>query len=134
VPLDPTSTLRVELSLQPDAASLDAPQPSPQPVDLALHAEPRDEASPWNFVLGGVLVAGGLALATIEPVQAAAKDGECADAACDRVYSFGARSGLQVAGGAVLAGAGVALLIWQPLRVEAHAGSAGARIALHGYF
>jgi hypothetical protein len=126
MPLDPTSYARIEVSLEAATAREPAPK-EPKPAgpeavssrDLDLPDEPPlDRASPWNFILGGVLIAGGIALATIEPIQAAAKDGECVDSACERVYKVGTQSVLQVAGGVALAGVGITLMIWQPFRVE----------------
>jgi hypothetical protein len=79
-------------------------------------------ASPWNYVIGGTLVAAGGALIVINPVRAAARDGRCADPECNRVYNFGTRSALELVAGIAVVGAGITALIWQPLRVETEVG------------
>lgn len=125
IPLEPTTTARVELELLRETG---VPAPAAQPTTAPLINDyvaddparaPEDEASPWNFVLGGILAAGGVALATIEPVQAAAQDGDCANDACTEVYEFGGESILKISIGAALVAAGVTVMIWQPLRVQA---------------
>jgi hypothetical protein len=122
VPFESTTTanLHVELKrdLAPGAAVADTAAP-PQPQPLADYDEPAttDEASPWNFVLGGTLAAAGLALATIQPIPDAIEDGDCADKQCKEEYEFGSESIAKVVVGTVLVGAGVTVMIWQPLRV-----------------
>jgi hypothetical protein len=134
VPLEPTATARVDVAL--DAAQ--TPLPASPVADVHANAglandptavladridsEPRSKASPWNYVLGGALTAIGGALIVIDPVRAAARDGRCADPECSRVYDFGTRSALELAAGIALVGAGVTVLIWQPLRVQTEVG------------
>jgi hypothetical protein len=134
VPLEPTATARVDVALDAaqtplpaspgpdsaaDAASLDSA--TAVPADR-IDSEPRSKASPWNYALGGALTAIGGALIVIDPVRAAARDGRCADPECSRVYDFGTRSALELAAGIALVGAGVTVLIWQPLRVQTEVG------------
>jgi len=134
VPLEPTATARVDVAL--DATQMPSPTaPDPAPAaDAALandatavlpdrsDAEPRTKSSPWNYVLGGALTAVGGALIVIDPVRAAARDGRCADPECNRVYDFGTRSALELVAGIALVGAGVTVLIWQPLRIQTEVG------------
>jgi hypothetical protein len=90
--------------------------------------------SPWNYVLGGLLIAGGIALA-IEPARELALDGKCvgdrdAQGRCGERVNFGGRGiVLGVGAGAALLG-GAAVLSWRPLRTEVRveAGQAGARL------
>ena len=132
VPLEPTATTRVDISL-PTQTPIAAPAATPaaEPTepgnaavaDLSAPDEPpRTKPSPWNFVIGGALVAAGGALIIVDPVRAAARDGRCADPECNRVYHFGTRSALELAAGIAIVGAGVTVLIWQPLRVQAEVG------------
>jgi hypothetical protein len=124
VSLEPTTTALVELELVRAAAGAATPAPETAPlandyVNEDPAREPTDKASPWNFVLGGILAAGGLALATIEPAQTLAKDGDCANDACSERYAAGGETFAKIGVGALLAAAGVTLMIWQPLRVDA---------------
>jgi len=88
----------------------------------------------WNYVLGGVLIAGGIALA-IEPMRELALEGKCvgdrdAQGRCGERVTFGGRGiALGVAASAALLG-GAAVLLWRPLRTEVRveAGQAGARL------
>jgi hypothetical protein len=134
VPLESTATARVDVAL-------DAPETAPaqaaagvRPAEITLTngetavpadriaAEGRTEPSPWNYALGGALAAVGGILIVVDPVRAAARDGRCADPECDRVYAFGTRSAVELAAGIALVGAGVTVLIWQPLRVQPEVG------------
>ena len=130
VPIEPTATARIDVAL--DATQAPAPgstvpsmaastalanDATAVPADR-LGPEPRTQSSPWNYVLGGALTAIGGALIVIDPVRAAARDGRCADPECNRVYDFGTRSALELAAGIALVGAGVTVLIWQPLRIQ----------------
>lgn len=136
IPLEPTTTARVELELAPQAA----PAATPTAETAAPLADdyvqedpseaPRDEASAWNFVIGGLAIAGGVALATIEPVQTFSKDGDCANDACTERYAAGSETALKIGAGALIAAAGVTFMIWQPLRVNAELGA--DRAILHG--
>jgi hypothetical protein len=134
IPLEPTATARVQVALSaashPNMANAPASDRAPA-LDLTTthdtppsYVDPSDEpaettGSVWNFVLGGALAAGGVALATIEPIQAAAKDGDCANDDCSELYKFGGDSTLKIAAGAVLVAAGVTVMIWQPIQVRA---------------
>jgi uncharacterized low-complexity protein len=134
VPLEPTATARVDVALDtPDTAAASS---GTKPGDVALtngaattaavapiNSEPRARPSPWNYVLGGALTAVGGALIVVNPVRAAARDGRCADPECNRVYDFGTRSAVELAAGIALVGAGITVLIWQPLRVRAEVGT-----------
>lgn len=125
VSLEPTTTALVELELPrapagaPDAVATPAPTPSNDYVSEDPARAPADKASPWNFVLGGILAAGGVALATIEPIQTFAKDGDCANDACSERYAAGGATYAKIGLGALLAATGVTIMIWQPLRVDA---------------
>jgi hypothetical protein len=126
IPLEPTTTARIELELPPERPTTHARTDQPPPLATDYVAEdparkPTDEASPWNFIVGGLLAAGGVAIATIEPIQNIAKDGDCANDACTARYTVGGETALKIGAGALLAAAGVTLMIWQPLRIEAHA-------------
>jgi hypothetical protein len=145
MPLDPTATLRVQVALAPGAAQEAGDAAGPpvreeaQPAgaaDLAVAPDepPGDQASPWNYVLGGAAIAAGIALATIDPLRAAARDGDCVDRECQRVYEFGAQSALKVVAGVALAGAGVTVLIWRPLRVRASVDRESAGFHVHARF
>lgn len=127
ISLEPTTTGYVELALTPSEPSASEPDaPVHAPVDDSLSDDParapRAKASPWNFVLGGVLIAGGIALATIEPIQTIAKDGDCANDECSERYTVGGETALKIGAGALLAAAGVTIMIWQPLRIDADVG------------
>jgi hypothetical protein len=143
IPLEPTATARVQVALsatpQPSMADASATERGPT-LDVAAgdaapsYVDPVDApaertGSVWNFVLGGALAAGGVALATIEPIQAAAKDGDCAKDPCTEVYEFGTNSALKVAAGALLVAAGVTVMIWQPIQVRAEVDATHAFIA-----
>jgi hypothetical protein len=137
IPLEPTTTARIELELQPtDKPGLARPTAAPPVTDDYVQEDPvhaaHDEASPWNFVIGGILAAGGVALATIQPIPDAIESGQCADAECKEEYHFGGESVLKVGVGALIAAAGVTFMIWQPLRIEAEVdhGSALVRATL----
>jgi hypothetical protein len=133
VPLEPTATARIDVALEaarsqpltetqtPSAAPTTAPAVFAPQVDRE-GSDRRTTGSPWNYVIGGALVAVGGALVVVNPVRAAARDGRCADPECERVYNFGTRSALELVAGIALVGAGVTALIWQPLRVETEVG------------
>ena len=137
IPLEPTTTARIELELSPESTSSQpAAQPeSTSPPDDYVQADPmhasHDEPSPWNYVLGGLAIAGGVALATIEPIQTFAKDGDCANDECSERYAAGGETALKIAAGALIAAAGVTVIIWQPLRVEAEIGQDHALLRGH---
>jgi hypothetical protein len=138
IPLEPTATARVQVALDAANPSLVDPAASERAPALDLSTSPTSSdvdpieapgertASVWNFVLGGALAAGGIALATIEPIQAAAKDGECAKDPCTELYTFGTDSIVKVAAGAALAAVGVTVMIWQPIQVRAEVSSTHA--------
>jgi hypothetical protein len=141
MPLDPTATLRLQVALaaglaSPGSAAEPAGSRAPGGAELAYTAPdaPSDAASPWNYVIGGVAIAAGVAVATIDPVRAAARDGECVDRECERVYAFGADSALKLMAGVALAGAGAAVLIWRPLRVRARVDGESAGLDVHAQF
>ena len=128
VSLEPTTTALIDLELARTAPPTTPPRVAPPeplpapPNDYVTEdpaREPIDKASPWNFVLGGVLAAGGVALATIEPIQTLAKDGDCANDSCSERYVAGGETFAKIGLGALLAAAGVTIMIWQPLRVDA---------------
>jgi hypothetical protein len=137
IPLEPTTTARIELELAPDSsAAPSSPTESTAPLtDDYVQDDPArataDRASPWNYVIGGVVAAGGLALATIEPIQTISKDGDCANDACSERYATGGETALKIGAGVLLAAAGVTIMIWQPLRVEADIGEDHAVIRGH---
>lgn len=136
IPLEPTTTARIELELaregDPTAvASSSEPPPVNDYVQDDPAQAPPDRASPWNYVIGGVLAAGGVMLATIEPIQTISKDGDCANDACSERYAIGGETALKIGAGVLLAGAGVTVMIWQPLRVEADIGEDHAVIRGH---
>lgn len=132
IPLEPTSTARIEVALDTASAKVATSEPvytapvasqQPQPVDdraLIQAVEPyehtRDSASVWSFVIGGAVAVGGVALATIQPIQTAARAGDCADASCTTEYGVSAETVVQIALGAAMVGAGVTFMIWQPIR------------------
>lgn len=133
VPFESTNITQVQLDL-PSQAPVPLPEAThttdpPQADDYSLD-DPAvaDAPSPWNFVLGGVLAAGGVALMTIQPIPDAIEDGDCADSECKRKYAFGSESALKIGVGAVLAAAGVTVMIWQPLRVDVHADGESASL------
>jgi hypothetical protein len=123
MPLDPTETVRVEISAAGAPAAADVGLP---PDDLI------EEPSVWNYILGGSAIGVGVALATIDPIPSAIRDGECVDSDCEEVYEFGNRSLSQVAVGGALAAAGVTLMIWQPITVETRLGPDHAVILVGG--
>lgn len=149
LPLDPTATTRIALALAPAANAKAAPSSAPagsgaihvstapeaamdvSPID---QEPPLDEPSPFNYVIGGVLAAGGIALATVDPLRASARDGECANPECTEVYTFGSESLLKVIAGGVLVAGGVVLMLWQPLRVEASVDDTSAALRVRGAF
>jgi hypothetical protein len=107
-----------------------------KPARSDVVAEPRAAArpSPWNYVLGGGLIAVGISLA-IKPVRELALDGNCvgerdAEGRCGQRVNFGGGGvAFGVGAGAALLG-GAAVLLWRPLRTEVRveAGQAGARL------
>lgn len=144
MPLDPTVVHEVSVALAPGAdgaAVASATRGAPQPVVPAGDAveevdlsETVSKPSVWNYVLGGVAIACGIALATVDPVRAAARDGECANDDCTQVYAFGTESAIKVAAGAVLAAAGVVVMVWAPLRVEAQVDAQAVTLQVRGQF
>jgi hypothetical protein len=142
MPLDPTATTHIALALAPGSA--------PRARAASAHAAPAaavdspagpiddepglDEGSPWNYVIGSVLAAGGIALATIDPIRTSTRDGECADTDCNRVYRFGTESLLKVVAGGVLLAGGAVVLLLQPLRVEAELSGESAAVRVRGSF
>ena len=134
VPFESTNITHVQLDLPSQIAPIpegtQAATP-PQQVDDYVLDEPAtaDAPSPWNFVIGGVLAAGGVALATIQPIPDAIEAGDCADDDCKRLYKFGSASVVKIGLGAVLVAAGVTVMIWQPLRVEARVDSESALLS-----
>ena len=136
VPLEPTSIEAVDVKLEatavPAAPLVQEPAAAAEPAARPLaDAAPITKASPsaWNFVLGGALIVAGGVIIVADPVRAAVRDGRCADPECKRVYRFGTRSALELAAGVALAGAGVTLLIWQPLRMSAKVAPDRAQVA-----
>ena len=135
VDIPPNGARQVEVQTELRPAPQDAPAAAATRYPHSGAADTVEErSSPWNYVLGGALLAGGVALATIEPIQALVKDGDCADADCTQVYDFGTRSGLQLAAGAVLAGVGITWLVWQPLHITVITPGDGARLSIRGRF
>jgi hypothetical protein len=142
VPLEPTTLEALEVKLEKGTA---VPADPIAPINTTAvpagesepTAEPRtdspptrtDSPSPWNFIIGGALVIGGGVIIIADPVRAAVRDGRCADPQCNRVYRFGTRSAAELALGVALAGAGVTMLIWQPLRVNATVGTDRAQLS-----
>jgi hypothetical protein len=109
-----------------DRAALDAN------ADDGTHGERRATAP--DYVLGGSLALGGLLLASIDPIQTAAKSGQCADPDCRTLYSFSTRSAIEVASGAALVLLGVAVTFWwKPFSVRASTGERTS-IALQAHF
>jgi hypothetical protein len=99
-------------------------------------ADPRGEASPWNYVIGGVL--GVAAMPTlISGVNAWANDGQCLEAdahGCKLRGHFGERSALLLAvGGLALAGA-VYWFVALPIRLEAAPMLGGAQLRVRANF
>jgi PEGA domain len=89
---------------------------SPPAVEAAPVVPVRRGISPvFDYLLGGALVAGGVALATPAFV-ALARDGECANGPCTEVYNGNGGTGIAMfVGAGALVGSGVAWLIWRPL-------------------
>jgi hypothetical protein len=139
IPLEPTTTARIELELTADNGK---PTPlatvaEPPRADDYLQGDPaltRDEASPWNYVIGGILAAGGVALATIEPIQTLSKDGDCANDECSERYAAGGETALKIGAGALIAAAGVTIMIWQPFRMSAEINRDQALVRGHFVF
>jgi hypothetical protein len=105
---------RVELS----AVGEGAPE-EPAPADPVL---PPDESpgskSPWNYVIGGALLAASAPLLGIS-AYTAIKHGECYEedgfGRCRR-YHFGTQSGLMLAGGAITLAGGLGMVFMAPIR------------------
>jgi hypothetical protein len=125
MPLDPTETVRVELAMNAAPAATAADMTLP-PDDVV------QEPSIWNYILGGSAIGVGVALATIDPIPSALRDGECVDADCEQVYEFGDRSLIQVGVGAALVATGVTLMVWRPFTVETRLGPDHAALYLRG--
>ena len=96
-----------------------------------------DEASPWNFVLGGVLALAALP-ALIEGANGLANDGQClqqdAAGSCSEVAHFRTGGAVMLAAGGVALAAGAYFLIAQPFRVEAVTTAGGAQLRVRARF
>jgi hypothetical protein len=97
----------------------------------------RGEASPWNFVLGGVLALAALP-ALIEGANGLANDGQClrqdAAGSCVEVEHFRAGGAVLLAAGGAALAAGAYFLIAQPFRIEAVTGAGGAQLRVRAQF
>lgn len=134
IPDDPAVTTRTSVGLR--AGDGDATAKLAELPDLTDRPPPPYEASVWNFLLGGAAVAGGIAIATVDPVRTAMRQDDCASGTmpCTEWYGIGKESIAKVVGGSLLAVTGVAFMIWQPLQVEAEVGDRSAKISLRGQF
>lgn len=116
---------------------------SPEASEASLHpvaaSPPRTEPDVANWLIGGALVAGGVA-ALISPLSTLAVEGQCADSAglpegwCRSEASFGAVSGLLLGVGIAALAGGVAVLIAQPLQVTTTLTPDSARLEIFGTF
>jgi len=102
--------------------------------ELETGSDPNGVA---NALLGGALVAAGVALA-VPPLVNLGLDGQCADegaSGCRVRYAFDpARDGALLAIGGALLVAGIVVLAAQPIRLSASASSQGARLQIEGTF
>lgn len=127
VRVEPTRSHPVEVTLQPSG-----PAESVGPVS-------RTEPHWTNWLLGGGLVAGGVA-ALISPIHTLARLGECTDdpglpaGLCRRGVSFGAQSAVLLSIGTAALIGGVVTLIGQPIQVTTTLTPDSASLQLSGTF
>lgn len=110
---------------------------APAPAPAA--ASSLDEPHFANWIIGGALIAGGIA-SLISPIHTLATLDECADAQglppglCRSAVSFGAQSGVLTAIGVAAIAGGAVFLLVAPLRVDVAASPTSARLTLTGQF
>lgn len=127
VRVEPTQEHPVEVTLSEATA--------PPPVVPETRTEPHFA----NWLIGGALIAGGVA-ALISPLHTLATLGNCADAAglpggwCRSEVTFGAQSGVLLGVGAAALIGGVVFLIAQPFQVTTVITPDSARLGISGTF
>jgi hypothetical protein len=119
----------LEITLEPGADVIETP-----PASGATYSEPHFA----NWLIGGALIAGGIA-ALVSPLWSAAVDGQCIaetddGAFCTSVGHFGVQSGvlLGVGGAAILGGA--IFMIAQPITMTTSVSPTSAYVELRGAF
>ena len=126
---------------------LDVTSAQEHPIEVTLVAEgaiegpqeppTRTEPHFLNWIVGGALVAGGVA-ALIAPIHTLARDGECTEplgtAFCRSRVEFGAVSGVLLGVGALAIVGGVIFFAAQPITVTVAASPDAAQMRLSGRF
>lgn len=135
IPLKATHLLEHEVKL---AKTDEVGVPTASLTTESASARSTTQPSAWNYVVGGALAAGAVALA-IDPIRNAAQSGECVGSKDDvrncgeRVF-FGRRSiGLTVAATALLLGSGY-FFAFRPIHVEVDASPQHAQARLRLQF
>jgi hypothetical protein len=137
-------TLRIELdgrNTDERRIQLSSAELHTEHVSLALHAlapaaARRDDPSPANFALAGLLLTAA-APALIAGIDRALDDGQClqSDAGgCRERGKFGAAGAALLAGGAVAAGIGLYLFIARPLRLTIEVAPQAASMRLRARY
>jgi hypothetical protein len=135
VPDDTSRVVVHRVRLSPDtkfkagANAVDYPAGPDPYLDLDGEAPASGNASVWNYVAGGVLIAASIPL-TVFPLVTAARQDECYEqdqwGRCSR-YCFGTQSSFLLAGGLLALGGGIALIVLHPI-----AGPDGERNSVAG--
>lgn len=133
IPLNAGRVVEVEVALVPgqeparagNGAQRDTDGPASRPVvSPGPHTHSERHAQAGDYLLGAALAVPGLLLMTINPIQALAKGGDCADATCRNVYTFGARTTAELVGGAALVAAGAVVAFgWKPFALQVSTGT-----------
>lgn len=135
VPDDTSKVVVHRVRLSPDtefkagANAADYPPGADPYLDPETGADNSRNASVWNYVAGGALIAVSIPL-TIFPLVTAARQDECYEqdqwGNCKR-YDFGTQSSLLLTGGLLALGGGIALIVLRPI-----AGPDGERNSVAG--
>jgi hypothetical protein len=119
IPLNAGREVEVEVML----AIGEEVRASPAALAATRPAETETVAHAGDYLLGGAVAASGLLLMTVDPLRTLARDGDCADRSCQKVYGFSTRSTLQVMGGAGLVALGAVItFVVQPFAARVSVG------------
>jgi hypothetical protein len=90
----------------------------------------------WDYLLGAALGIAGVAV-LVAPIDTLSRDSDCGamtnKVGCERVH-FGARSGLQVAGGVLALSGAVVLFVATPIRASLSTNGEGLHAQINGSF
>jgi hypothetical protein len=130
VRVEPTREETLEIELVASSGAITTPPVMP---------ETRTEPHVANWLIGGALIAGGLA-ALVSPIVTLATEGQCADTTglppgwCRSVVSFGATSGVLMGVGVAAVAGGIFFMAAQPLQLSTTVTPDSAMFQLRGTF